>query len=98
VGPVYCRDCPKKPNETTLCNECECPELLPENVPVAMLWLRAGTLWRRDQNGFLQGIDYPGIESLMRLTDVAKKDRAEMFYKVQIIESETMRIAGERTT
>jgi len=49
------------------------------------LFLRLSTQWRYGMMGGVLGLDYPGVEALLRIERV--KDRAAVFVGLQIMES-----------
>lgn len=59
--------------------------LWPEHVPAFELWVAAQTQWRSGMAG-ATGLDYGGIEALMRLRGVARAERSERFAELQVME------------
>ena len=61
--------------------------VLPEHWPaVEFLRSMSGSCWKYAPMGGAVGFDYPQIESLMRLLEVNRKDRKELFENLQWIE------------
>lgn len=64
------------------------------NEAAVGLYLRSGTCWKRNpMNGVREGLDYPQLESLLRLcgADLPPED----FGRLQVLEDETVRIDRE---
>lgn len=55
-----------------------------DNWEAFRLFLSCATQWRLKPMGGLQGIDYPSLESIMRMQGV--KNRPERFNQVRLIE------------
>ncbi|MFZ4498752.1 MAG: DUF1799 domain-containing protein [Burkholderiales bacterium] len=56
-----------------------------ENVPVWNLWQAVQTQWRIGMNG-PTGLDYAGIEALMRMRNVSRAERPELIEGLQVME------------
>jgi len=59
--------------------------LWPENVPVWTLWQSVQTQWRIGMGG-PTGLDYAGIEALMRMRNVSRAERPELIEGLQVME------------
>lgn len=59
--------------------------VLPENWPALQVFLACSTQWRVSPAGRLIGLDYPAVESVMRLHRL--RDRTRLFGEVQVIET-----------
>jgi len=59
--------------------------LWPENVPAWNLWLACQTQWRIGMGG-PTGLDYAGIEALMRMRNVSRAERPELIEGLQVME------------
>jgi hypothetical protein len=59
--------------------------LWPENDEAFSFWLRVQTQWNVGMAGAF-GLNYPGIEACMRLSDIPRKKRVELFGMVQLME------------
>lgn len=57
----------------------------PEHLPALRLYLDAQTQWREGFSG-ATGLDYAGVEALLRLQGVRGPQRAERFAELQIME------------
>jgi len=57
----------------------------PENWPVLRVFLAARSQWRMHPMGGPIGLDYPGVEALMRMMDV--KNAKEIFPGLQVMEA-----------
>lgn len=90
-GPEYCEACKRKRGESTVCEDCPQPALLPENERAVELFLAAQTQWRRNRDGALCGFDYPGVRAVAAMMGV-EIDR-ETFEKLRVIETEAVGIA-----
>lgn len=66
----------------------EALEIEQENWPAILVFCAMDTQWRYDNNGRLRGLDYPALESVMRMQHV--KDRVDVFRRVRVIELEAM--------
>lgn len=59
--------------------------LWPENEEAFALWIGLQTQWNVGMAGAV-GLNYPGVETCMRMRDIACKKRAELFAMVQLME------------
>jgi hypothetical protein len=59
-------------------------DVLPENWPTVMMWLRVQTQWRVAGLGGAIGLDYTAVEAAMRMLRVP--NRAEVFDGLQVME------------
>lgn len=59
--------------------------LWPENEEAFALWLGLQTQWNVGMAGAV-GLDYTGVEACMRMRDIGRKKRAELFAMVQLME------------
>ena len=59
--------------------------LWPENVPAWNLWLACQTQWRIGMGG-PTGLDYAGIEALMRMRNVSRAERPGLIEGLQVME------------
>lgn len=59
--------------------------LWPENEEAFSLWLGLQTQWNVGMAGAF-GLDYTGVEACMRMRDIARKKRVELFAMVQLME------------
>lgn len=67
----------------------------PENWPAVELFLGCATQWRVDgMSGAVLGLDYQGVEALMRIRRV--RDRAALFDDLQIMERAALRALNRR--
>ena len=69
--------------------------LWPCNLDTWNFFMRCQTQWLRD-DGVATGLDYPGLESVMRLRGIKKSRRAELFDDLQQMEFETLNAWRER--
>jgi hypothetical protein len=70
-------------------NEPEHMEVLPENWKTLQIFLQCQTQWRiiaGMAGAFYQGLDYPSVESVLRMT-VKPKNHAKTFRGLQLIEA-----------
>lgn len=93
-GPRLCKQCMADRGESTRCEECEEPDLLPENVDAADLYLTLVHQWRRGPTGMIEGLDYSAVESVIRIRGYP--DQGELFDRLQVLEFETINISQER--
>ena len=63
-------------------------EVWPENWLPLSVFMAMSTQWRKYPNGKRYGLDYPAIPVTLRLMGVAKKEWAEIFPSLQILEAE----------
>lgn len=68
----------------------------PENWPAVMLFQALRTQWVYAGMGALVGLNYAAIPVAESRIGIAKKDREAAFLGVQVLESETIRIAREK--
>jgi hypothetical protein len=59
------------------------------------LWLAAQTQWRSGMAG-ATGLDYGGVEALMRLRGLPRSQRAERFAEVQVMERAALAAWAEK--
>lgn len=59
-------------------------EVWAENWPAVELFLRLATQWKIGGMGGFLGLDYPAVESAMRILRI--HNRAEMFDTIQVME------------
>lgn len=59
--------------------------LWPENEEALSLWIGLQTQWNVGMAGAF-GLNYPGVEACMRMRDISRKKRAELFAVVQLME------------
>ncbi|MGG7604629.1 DUF1799 domain-containing protein [Massilia sp. BKSP1R2A-1] len=59
--------------------------LWPENEEAFHLWVGLQTQWNVGMAGAF-GLNYPGVETCMRLRDYSRKKRVELFAMVQLME------------
>ncbi len=69
--------------------------LWPENVKIWNLFSSLGTQWKRDMDG-AYGLDYPGVEVVMRIWRIKRKHEQDVFRKIQLMEQATLEAWGER--
>ncbi|MCC7413315.1 MAG: DUF1799 domain-containing protein [Gammaproteobacteria bacterium] len=76
------------------------PELChvwPENWDALALFLACATQWRVAMGGAI-GLDYAGVEAVMRMQRVAIGRRAALLTDVQIIEREALAVFSARAS
>jgi hypothetical protein len=54
------------------------------------------TQWIVGGIGAPVGFNYPSLNFVMDMRNIKKKDRPDCFYRIRIMEAETLRIIGER--
>ncbi len=64
--------------------------LWPENLPIFNLYQSLQTQWRVKDNGSRSGLDYAGVMAAMSMQGVRKKDQADMFAGLQVMEYEAL--------
>lgn len=69
--------------------------LWPENIPAWQLFQCCGTQWRTGMNG-REGLDYAGVEVVMRLHRVRPRQRRQRWAEVQAMESAALQAWEER--
>lgn len=62
-------------------------EVWPENWQAVSVFISLGTQWRLAPNGRRYGLDYVAIQPTLRLLGVAKKEWAELFQSLRIMEA-----------
>lgn len=65
-------------------------EVWPENWEAAQLFLRLSSQWRYGAMGGVIGLNYPSMESLMRMLRV--KDKAAMVDDLQVMERAALEV------
>jgi len=68
-------------------------EVLPDNWPIVQMFLRLQTQWRTAMNG-LVGLDYGGVEWLLRLYEV--EDPRSLLEGLQVMEAAAIVKLNER--
>jgi hypothetical protein len=75
-------------------------EVWPENWPILTTFLALARQWRWVSAGMgapvRLGLDYAAVEPVFRLTGVKKKNRAETFAAIQLMENAVMEVENER--
>jgi hypothetical protein len=59
-------------------------EVWPENWDTVQFFMRLGTQWRYNTAGHATGLNYPSVESMLRILKI--KNKAEMMGGLQIME------------
>ncbi len=92
-GIKTCCVCMEAREERTWCNQCQAPELWPENTAAADLFLAVETQWHRaGMEGLPVGLNYAGVEAAMRL----RGDPPHLFDDIQALEREYLAISHEQ--
>ena len=92
-GLKTCGVCMDARGARTWCGECQAVELWPENLASADLYNACATQWlRAGLEGTPTGLNYPGVEVVMRL----RGDPPHRFDDIQALEREYLAIVGER--
>lgn len=76
------------------------PELFPvehENWNAVMAFQGLFSQWNVSGTGHVIGLNYPGVESMMRLNRVPTALRAELFADLQIMERAALQVFREST-
>jgi len=69
--------------------------VLPENWEAVQVFIRCATQWRyAGMAGQPTGLDYPALESVMRMRGV--DDLADTFDRIRIMEGEVLRVLREK--
>lgn len=74
-------------------------ELWPEHWDAWQVFLSCATQWRIlvGMGGVrYQGLDYGGVESVMRFQGIKGKDRREIFSQLQVLEEEALKVINEK--
>ncbi|NYE62187.1 hypothetical protein FHW58_003402 [Duganella sp. 1224] len=69
--------------------------LWPENVPAWNLFCKVLTQWNTD-NGEPTGLNYPGVEVVMRKHRIKRSEELNMFNKIQAMEEATLKAWSEK--
>lgn len=75
--------------------DCEAFYLWPELVPTMRLWRAVQTQWRISHNG-PTGLDYAGVEVVMRRNGIRGQAADEMFGQLQAAERATLDVWAEK--
>lgn len=71
--------------------------LLPSNVPTLRAWFAVQTQWRHAGMGAQRtGLDYAGVEALLRQRAGSDRSRRRMFSDLQIMERATLDVWAEQ--
>lgn len=95
IGPKYCETVCKEAGVPTPCDQCPAPEVLPEQLEALTLYDAVSTQWRRGPSGAVTGLDYAGVESLMRVQGLRGETRRELFAALRVMERETLNVSRE---
>lgn len=95
IGPGYCNTVCKEAGVPTPCDECPAPEVLPEQLEALSLYDAVRTQWRRSASGLVTGLDYAGVEALLRIQGSRGAARRELFEQLRIMERATIEVALE---
>ena len=83
------------PESADVCDEdCEF-ELMPENLKAYELFLACSTQWICGMAGPV-GLNYPSVESVMRMNNFSRKQREDVFWRVRCIERGALAGMGEK--
>jgi hypothetical protein len=76
----------------------EDPDFLvePDNWDAVETFCRCSTQWRIGPMGGLFGLDYPGVESVLKLT-LPKRKRGEVFNQIQIMERVALDVMNSKS-
>lgn len=69
--------------------------LWPENVLSWNLFMAVSTQWIAGGNGVI-GLNYPGVEVVMRKWRIKRQDEQKVFSEIQVMERATLRAWSER--
>lgn len=69
--------------------------LWPENVPAWNLFCKVRTQWNTD-NGEPTGLNYPGVEVVMRKHRIKRSEELDVFNKIQAMEEATLKAWSEK--
>lgn len=67
----------------------------PDNWQAFEVFAAMQTQWRSGMNG-ATGLDYAALEPVMRLQGVQKRERAEVFEAVRLMEGEALAVMRDR--
>lgn len=73
-----------------------CVDVWPENVPALNLLIAMSTQWRSGMNG-PTGLDYAALPAVLRMQGIARADWPDLFDCLRVMESEAMKVMGERS-
>lgn len=69
-------------------------EVEPENWPALLAFISCETQWRYANSGLRLGLDYPALESVVRLQKIPNKP--DVFRRVQIMERAALAFLNKR--
>lgn len=69
-------------------------EVWPENWDALELFLRLQTQWKTGAMGGIFGLDYAGLEAVMRMLGIEQKE--EMFAKIQVMEFAALPVLNKK--
>lgn len=71
--------------------------VLPENWETVQVFIRCATQWRHaGMAGQPTGLDYPAVESVMRMRSVAVQEMGDLLDRIRIMEGEVLRVMREK--
>lgn len=69
-------------------------DIWPENLAAVNVFIALSTQWRVGMSG-ATGLDYNAIPPVLRLVGIPRKEWADTFECVRVMEAEAMKIMGE---
>lgn len=75
---------------------CDDLYLWPDNVASWNLFQAVSTQWMVSMAG-ATGLNYPGVETVMRLSGIKRRDRERVFYEIQCMERATLSAWREKS-
>jgi hypothetical protein len=78
-------------------------EIWPENWDIVQLFMAVSTQWRKTAMVgaakaivIYDALDYSAVEAVMRMHNVAKRHKPELFWGLQVMESEAAKVLNDR--
>ena len=78
-----------------MCPACPRPRLLPENARAVSAFMAAETQLRYAPSGRPTGLDYAGVEALLRFEEARPKRRRRMFRDIRVMERALVQAQAE---
>jgi hypothetical protein len=70
-------------------------EVLPENWEAVRIFSRLGSQWKIGAFGGFIGLDYPALESALRMMRILPSRRPGLFESIQIMEAAALEVLNE---
>lgn len=70
--------------------------VFPDNLQIALIFRDMLTQWRVSGSGGVIGLDYAALPVVLKIREVKKKDRQEVFDGIQVMEHSALRVIRQQ--